>query len=104
MTLEGGIARGERACYSMDARVGQSVRLAVASPEANAVLEFYKPGWTILPADGGADIKGSAYPGAAEGDDAMRWTGRLTATGAQLLVIGSVRGGAAYRVTVRIAP
>jgi hypothetical protein len=48
------------------------------------------------------EIAGEALPGAGEGEDAARWTGVLPQSGAYLLVAGSTRGNATYRLTVEI--
>jgi hypothetical protein len=102
--LSGGVARGESDCLSVSAKAGQRTSLMLHSAEANAVLQFYRPGWRVSRTDGGVQIAGRAYAGVAESDDATRWTGVLAETGAQLLVIGSSRGSAAYRLTITIGP
>jgi hypothetical protein len=47
-------------------------------------------------------VAGQAYPGAAEGDDAQHWSGRLSASGKQLVVLGTTRGSGEYRLDVSI--
>lgn len=103
-SVQGGVARGEVQCFSLDAKAGQSAHLAISSIEGNAVFQFYRPGWSLARDDGEMTVNGQAYPHAAEGDDARRWSGRLTATGANLIVVGSARGGAAYTLRVAVAP
>jgi hypothetical protein len=103
-SIHGGVARGELQCFSLAAKAGQSARLAISSVEGNAVFQFYRPGWSLAQDDGELTVNGQAYPHAANGDDARRWSGRLAATGANLIVVGSVRGGAAWTLHVAIAP
>lgn len=98
----GGIARGELACWTLSATQGQRVELKVRSPESNVVLQFYRPGWAFRKEDGDMVVAGQAYPGAAEGDDAQHWSGRLSASGKQLVVLGTTRGSGEYRLDVSI--
>lgn len=94
--------RGERALYSIEARRGQSLTLRITASEMNAVFQIFAPGATPDTRDSILEVTGSALPGAAEGDDAMQWSGRLPQTGQYLLVVGATRGNASYRLTVGI--
>lgn len=101
--LDGGIARGDRACFSIDARIGQ--RLSVTqrdTGEGNIVLQLYRPGWKTAVSSEGVSILGQPLPGAEDGTDAATWSGVLPATGAYLLVLGTTRGGGAYRMRIEI--
>ena len=71
--------------------------------EGNIVLQLYRPPWTIAPSPDGPVVRGTALKGAEEGRDAGEWSGRLPATGAYLLVLGTSRGGGEYRVRVEFA-
>jgi hypothetical protein len=96
--VSGTVLRGERVAYSLGARAGQAMTLRIASPGENAVFQLYAPGARLTP-DG---VAGEPLPGAAEGEDARRWQGRLPADGAYLVVVGATRGNAAYRLEVAI--
>ena len=101
--LDGGLARGDRACFTIAARTGQHV--AVTQPnrgEGNIVLQFYRPPWTVTVLPHGPRVSGTALPGAGEGEDAAEWRGTLPATGAYLLVLGTSRGGGEYHVCVEV--
>ena len=100
--ITGGIARGEIACLTMAARIDQQMVATVSSPEQNVVLQIYAPGWHIGKQDDVYAIRGMALPGVAEGSDAKAWHGRLPASGTYLVVLGTTRGGADYRLDVAI--
>lgn len=89
--IDGAVVRGEVARYTLNARQGQTMHLAITALEDNAVFQLYPPG---------ADA--AALPGAAEGDDATRWSGRLPRSGDYRIVVGASRGNATYRLSVRI--
>src|SRR4051794_9617752 len=72
--LQGGVARGERACFSITARQGQT--LAVTQPaiqpeeaQGNIAIQLYRPPWHIDEADGTTLVRGTALLGAGEGQD-----------------------------------
>lgn len=96
--LQGGVARGETACWALQARAGQTLEATVASLENNAVFQIYQPGWKA----GRDGVEGFALPGAAEGQDARQFTGTLPTTGRYLIVVGATRGGADYRLRVGV--
>ncbi|MBD0271873.1 MAG: hypothetical protein ICV73_08075 [Acetobacteraceae bacterium] len=100
--IRGAVARGERAVYSLEARGGQRMSLRIAAPERNAVFQVYAPGAVPEIKDSVLEVAGEALPGAGEGEDATRWTGVLPRTGAYLVVVGSTRGNATYRLAVSI--
>jgi hypothetical protein len=102
--VKGAAARGERRYYALSAREGQELKAEVAAVEDNAAFALFEPGWRLVPdGDGIVDVKGKALPGAAAGEDAKRWSGRLPRSGSYLLVVGGTRGGTEYtlRVSVR---
>ena len=100
--VEGAVIRGEQALYSFKARAGQHASLRISALEDNAVFQLYAPGAKPEMRDFVLEIRGNALPGAAEGEDAVRWEGALPASGAYLLVVGPTRGNAEYRLTVTI--
>ncbi len=102
--LDGGIARGETACFTLGAQAGQTVAVTQRDKgEGNIVLQLYRPGWKITQsAEDGVTVRGTALPGAEEGKDAPAWSGRLPATGTYLLVLGTTRGGGVYRMRIEI--
>jgi hypothetical protein len=100
--VQGAVIRGERALYSIEGRRGQSLTLRITASEMNAVFQIFAPGATPDTRDSILEVSGSALPGAAEGDDAMQWSGRLPQTVQYLLVVGATRGNASYRLTVGI--
>lgn len=100
--VRGAVVRGERALYSIDAREGQRMSLHIRAVENNAVFQVYAPGARPETRDAVLEIVGEALPGAGEGEDATRWTGKLPRSGAYLLVVGATRGNATYTLTVTI--
>ena len=100
--VQGTVIRGERALYSIEARRGQRLMMRIAAIDRNAVFQIFAPGATMETRDCILEVTGSALPGAAEGDDAIQWSGRLPQSGQYLIVVGGVRGNASYRLTVDI--
>ena len=48
--LTGGLARGDRDCFTISARTGQWMTVTQTDRgEGNIVLQFYRPTWTIAP-------------------------------------------------------
>jgi hypothetical protein len=102
-TVAGGLARGERDCFSISARTGQHLTVTQTDQgEGNIVVQIYQPPWTIVPSADGPRFRGRALEGSEEGRDAQHWTGRLPATGSYLLVVGTSRGGGEYSVRVEV--
>ena len=101
--LSGGLARGERNCFTISARGGQRMTVTQTNRgEDNVVLQIYRPSWKIVPSSEGPRFNGSALEGAEEGRDAHNWAGQLPTTGSYLLVIGTSRGGAEYLMRVEV--
>jgi len=88
-TVQGAVIRGERDVYELAAREGQTMEVSITAFEDNAVFDLRAPG-------------GRPLPGAAEGDDAKAWKGRLPATGTYRVTVGGTRGNAEYSLTVGI--
>lgn len=100
--LEGAAVRGGRDLYVVEARAGQRLDLRVTSLERNAVIQVWEPGARRRWSEGLLDVEGRALPGAGEGDDTRAWSGTLPRSGAYLVVVGSSRGNASYRLAVSI--
>jgi hypothetical protein len=101
--LRGGVARGERDCFSIGARQGQIV--SVTQPgvgHPNIAIQLYRPPWHVGHDADAVVVTGTALKGAGEGADATQWRGSLPVSGSYLLVVGTIRGGDAYRVHVEI--
>jgi hypothetical protein len=101
--VDGGLPRGARDCYVLQASLGQS--LAVTQPDPaddNVVFQIYRSPWTVRRAEAGWSFAGTPLPGAEETRDTRTWTGRVPATGRYLLVIGTSRGGGTYRLRIAI--
>jgi len=101
--ITGGIARGDRDCFTVSARTGQRMTVTQTDrDEGNIVLQLYRPPWTTVPSPDGLVVRGTALKGTEEGRDAAEWSGRLPTTGAYLLVLGTSRGGGEYSVHVEV--
>jgi hypothetical protein len=101
--VHGGIARGERACFTFEAGRGQHISVSQADPGAsNIVMQIYRPPWAITRKDDSISVRGEALPGAKEGDDANGWDGALPIIGRYLLVLGTSWGGGEYRVQIKL--
>src|SRR5215471_639768 len=100
--LTGGVARGELACFTITARKGQSMAISPARQATDVVMQIYQPPWTIVPSPDGIRVQGRPLPGAAEGEDATSWAGKLPETGRYLLVVGASWGGVEYHLRVEI--
>jgi hypothetical protein len=102
-TVGGHVLRGERAMYSLKAVAGQTLTVTVTAPDDNAVFQIYEPDTAIgRDLDGVLEFKGQPLHGAADGEDATRWQGRLPRAGTYLIVIGSTRGNARYSIDVKV--
>jgi hypothetical protein len=100
--VTGGAPRGDRDCWLLRAAAGQAMEARISSTESNAVFQIYAPGWRHRFADGMWQFTGTTLPGAAESQDATRWSGQLPAGGPYLIVVGATRGGTAYRLNVTV--
>ncbi|MBK1642690.1 hypothetical protein CKO12_12580 [Chromatium okenii] len=98
-TVSASVVRGERDRYSIIAKQGQTMTVAIYAIEDNAVFNLYAPKYR-LQADG--SIAGETLPNAGEGDDAVAWTGVLPSSGRYLIAVGGTRGNASYQLTVTI--
>jgi hypothetical protein len=102
-TLGGNVRRGERNLYSLNAKAGQTMTVTITTPDGNAVFQLYEPGTTVgRDNDGALEFHGEALHGAADGEDATRWQGRLPKSGTYLIVVGSTRGNARFSMDVKI--
>lgn len=82
--LSNGVIRGERNRYTLDAAAGQTMILAIASVEDNAVFEVYGPN--------GAGLIFEATSAAVP----------LAVNGTYTIFVGGTRGNASYELTVEI--
>lgn len=97
--VEGGVPRGTPDCWTLNARAGQLMEARITSTENNAVLSLYPPGWRLRRDHaGGVQVEGKAMT--APDSSGTRLT--LPSSGDYLLVIGTTRGGADYRLGVAI--
>ncbi len=102
-TAAGHVLRGSRDLYSLNASSGQFMTITLTAPDDNAVFQIYEPGTSLgRDADDILEFRGTALPGAGDGNDATRWTGRLPKTGTYLIAVGSTRGNARYSMDIRI--
>lgn len=102
-TVRDSVVRGEQRVWSFEARAGQRAAVKVTALEGNAVFQIWRPGARIT-FGAETEIKGEALPGARVGDDARQWQGSLPDAGAYIVVVGSTRGNATYRLTVTVDP
>jgi hypothetical protein len=97
--VEGGVPRGAPDCWTLNARAGQLMEARITSTENNAVLSLYPPGWRLRrDRSGNTEVEGKAMT--APDSTGTRVT--LPSSGDYLLVIGTTRGGADYRLGVAI--
>jgi len=87
--VQGAVVRGDRDIYMLSASAGQEMVVNVDSRENNAAIVIHAPGNRML-------------PGAADGDDASNWRGRLPVSGAYRIEVGPTRGNSEYTLTVSI--
>jgi len=88
-TVHGAVLRGDRDVYVLKASAGQEMEVTVSAVEDNAAVVIQGPGrWPL--------------PGAADGNDAKRWKGKLPLSGFYRMAIGPTRGNAQYSLTVSI--
>lgn len=101
VTANASVLRGERHYRRFTARAGQAARVSVSALEKNAALQVWQPG-ARLPTGQGGEIEGTPLPGASPDDDAQVWEGPLPESGSFLVVVGSTRGNASYKLTLTI--
>ena len=89
-TIRGAVVRGDRDRYYVGARRGQTMTVSISSLERNAVFQIYFAG------------EQEALEGAADGDDATKWSGELPADNEYVIVVGGTRGNATYRLSISI--
>ena len=89
-TIRGAVVRGDRDRYYVGAKAGQTMTVSITSPGSNAVFQIYFSG------------EQEALEGAADGDDATKWSGRLPADNEYVIVVGGTRGNARYTLRVSI--
>ncbi len=82
--LEGAVVRGDRDLYILGAQGGQTMNLAIASTEDNAVFDVVSPNGTILL----TEASNQQVP--------------LPTTGDYQVIVGGTRGNATYKLTVEI--
>lgn len=88
--IEGAVIRGDRDRYYVGAKEGQTMTVNISSVEKNAVFQIYLEG------------EQETLPGAGEGDDAMKWSGKLPSDGEYVIVVGGTRGNASYTLTISV--
>jgi hypothetical protein len=97
------VIRGESDQYFLTAKAGQKMEVNLTAQENNAAFTIYQPGYKAgKDADGILEIKGSALPGAGEGEDATTWKGDLPKSGKYLVLVGPTRGNATYKLKISI--
>jgi len=89
-TITGAVIRGDRDRYYVGAKKGQTMSVKITSLEKNAVFQIYLAG------------EQESLPGAGDGDDAMKWSGKLPADSEYVIVVGGTRGNASYTLTITI--
>ena len=87
--LKGAVVRGTRDRYVVGAKAGQTLTVSIASVERNAVFEIKQP-------------NGPYLKDAAEGNDAMKWSGKLPVSGDYIVSVGGTRGNATYSLRIAI--
>lgn len=101
--VDGGLPRGARDCYVLQAGKGQALAISQPGPaDDNIVFQVYQAPWTIRHTEDGWGFGGNALPGTEETRDTTAWTGTLPADGRYLLVVGTSRGGGTYRLRIAI--
>ncbi len=101
--VDGGLPRGARDCYVLQAHKGQTLAITQPDPaDDNVVFQVYQAPWTIRRTEAGWGFGGSPLPGTDETRDTSAWTGTLPASGRYLLVVGTSRGGGTYRLRIAI--
>jgi hypothetical protein len=101
--VEGGLARGDRDCWTITGRAGQTLAVTQrGAVDDNIAFQLYAPPWTVRHTEDGWAMGGKTLPGAGESDDAARFSGPLPVGGRYLIVIGTTRGSGVYQLVVGI--
>jgi hypothetical protein len=82
--LKGGVVRGERKIYLVNAGENQVIHVDITSVENNAVFEIISP------------------DGVALASEVKTFNGKLPATGDYQMVVGGTRGNTSYEMTIEI--
>jgi hypothetical protein len=90
ITIKEAVIRGDRDRYYVGAKAGQTMSVKITSLEKNAVFQIYFHG------------EEESLPGAGDGDDAMKWSGKLPIDNEYVIVVGGTRGNATYALTISI--
>lgn len=99
--IEGGVVRGDRDIYPINAAAGQTMTVTIEAVEDNAVFQIFPPG-THYSRDEYAIWTFHGQPVRGADGDTRRWTGRLASGGQYLIVVGGTRGNAGYSLRVEI--
>jgi hypothetical protein len=97
--VQGGAVRGDWDLYTVVARAGQTLSVAVEDTEGNAALELYEPGVRVGRGPWGLEFHGNSLT-EPDGADVDCWTGELPRTGPYLIAVGTTRGNASYRLSL----
>jgi hypothetical protein len=89
-TIRGAVIRGDNDRYYISAKAGQTMTVKITSTEKNAVFQIYYHG------------EQESLPGAGDGDDATKWSGKLDIDNEYVIVVGGTRGNATYALTISI--
>jgi hypothetical protein len=100
--IRGAIPAGMPDCYVIEARAGQRMVVEATSPDGAAVVQIYSPPGRYTLRDHGVEPKTKALPGAEEGHDVSRWSGKLNRPGVYLIVVNRTWGGGEYYLHVEI--
>jgi hypothetical protein len=101
--IEASVVRGESDQYFLTGKAGQQMEVSLSAAEQNAAFAIYQPGYKAgKDADGILEIKGTALPGAGEGEDATAWKGVMPSSGTYLILVGGTRGNATYKLKITI--
>ena len=100
--VAGSVVGSDTDRYTVVAKQGQTMTVAITSREKNAVFTIYAPGYSGNQENGQSMISGQTLPGASEGEDATGWTGELPTSGKYLIEVGGTRGNASYKLAVTI--
>ncbi len=88
--IKGTVVRGERDLYQLNIKGNQKLAVHISSLEHNAVFQIYY-------------AKTKEYlKKTSELDDATDWKGKTTLSGDYVIVVGSTRGNALYKLQVKI--